>query len=741
MRDVSIGRVLAGGSLSALLAAGGLPAAAQTAEPAATEISEVVVTAQKRAERLIDVPAAVTTLDADTLTGQGALRFEDYQAQIPGLSTTQVAPGYSQINIRGVNTGSNQLSSTVSTYFGEVPTNSSTAAAVGNRLTPDPDLLDIARIEVLRGPQGTLYGASALGGVLKYVFVTPDLNEVRGQAQAGGVTVAHGGTGHVVRGAVSVPVVAGKLAIRVSGFHTEDPGFIDNVALGQKDVNSSLNRGGRVAVRWKPVDWLTLDASSVYQKRDNDGLPQISVNRDTLAPTFGRYEQSSPTREQIDTEYQLHSLVADADLGFATLTSVTAWGRQRTLFKLDYSDNLGVLLPTLGIPTPFVSLPVDNLVNKFTQEVRLASPTGRTVEYTVGGYYTNERSSSLNEGIGFLADGTAAPAPINPLQSVDLQNRYRETALFADVTLNLGERVAIEGGGRWSRNRQNSTEPLAGVLFGPLSGTVFTNKSAETAWTYAVSPQFKITPDWNLYGRVAKGFRPGGANLVLPGGGGPLTYGSDSLINYEIGTKASLLDRRATVSVAAFAIDWNDIQTTAKDAVGFNYLVNGGKATSRGVEAEARWSADGLTLSGNVSYTDTELRDAIAAVGAQKGDSLPYSPKWAGALEADYVVQTEGRLKPSIGAGLRYTGPRQAYFSLPTAGNPGDLRLAGYTLIDLRAGLAFDRYSLSLFATNVTDKRAILSASTEGANPFTGDGARATIVRPRAVGVLLSAGF
>lgn len=256
-----------------------------------------------------------------------------------------------------------------------------------------------------------------------------------------------------------------------------------------------------------------------------------------------------------------------------------------------------------------------------------------------------------------------------------------------------------------------------------------------------MSPQFKITPDLNVYARVAKGFRPGGANLVLPGGGGTPTYNSDSLINYEAGIKASLLDRRLSLSTAAFWINWKDIQTTAKDAIGFNFLINGGRARSRGIEGEARWNADGLNLGANLSYVDAETSEAIPAVGAQRGDRLPYSPRWSGALTAGYEFPVAGDIRPTIGGGVRYTGSRQAYYSLPTPTNPGDLRLPGYTLFDLRAGLRLDRYEVSVFAQNITDKRAILSAQTEGANPITGLDARATIARPRTIGVTIGAGF
>lgn len=717
-----------------------LPAAvASTSEARA---GDIVVTAQKRSERLLDVPASVTALSSDKLLSQGALRFEDYQAYIPGLSTTTVAPGYNQINIRGITTGANQLSATVATYFDDAPTNSSTAAAIGNRLTPDPDLLDIARVEVLRGPQGTLYGANALGGVVKYVFVAPELNDAHGQVQAGISTIDHGSNGYVSRAAVGAPIVRDSLGIRVSGFYTRDPGFVDNVTSGRNNVDHSTNWGGRVALLWKPTDWLSATASSIYQRRNTAGLPQETVFTPSLLPTNGRYKQAVSTDEFIRTRYQLHSLTLNADLGFGTLVSATSYGRQRTKLAFDDSPALGAALSAVGVPgVPYVSLPIDNDVKKFTQELRLASSTGQIIEYIVGGYFTHERSSSNNGGIGFLGSGEPAPAPINPLQQVDLRNRYRETAVFANGTINFTDRLSLQGGGRWSRNNQRSSEPLDGLFFGPLAGTVIAQKSAETAWTFAVSPQFKITPSWNVYARVAKGFRPGGANLVLPGSSGSPTYSSDTLINYEAGTKAALFDRRLTLSAAAFWIDWRNIQTTAKDAFGFNYLINGGRARSRGVEAEARWSARGLGVGANVSYVDAKLRDPIAAVGAQDGDRLPYNPRWSGAVTADYQLPTSGDLKPTIGGSIRRTGARQAYFSLPTATNPGDLRLGGFTFFDLRAGLRRGRYELTAFAENITDKHAILSAQTEFANPIDGFGARATIARPRTIGVTVGASF
>ena len=568
---------LALGAMTAQRAHAQAAASASTADNA-----EIVVTAQKRTERLVDVPVSITALRSDDLINKGALRFEDYKAFIPGVSSIAVAPGYNQINIRGINTGSNQLSSTVGIYFDEAPTNSSTSAAIGNRLTPDPDLFDVERIEVLRGPQGTLYGANALGGVLKYVLAQPDLNAAHGQAQAGISGVAHGDIGYLGRAAISAPIIEGVLGVRASGFYTLDPGFIDNTFNGRTGLSRSTNWGGRLALLWKPSSTLSIELSSLYQKRTTDGLPQETVSTTGFVPTDGRYRQYSPTNEFVNTEYQLHALTLNLDMNFATLTSATSYGRQRTRLAFDYSANLGTTLGLIGIPgVPYVSLPADNDVRKFTQEIRLASPSSSTIDYVLGAYYTHEKSSSLNGGYGYTATGALAPAPVNPLQNVNLRNTYEELAFFANATVHLSDRLSVQGGGRWSRNWQKSSEPLDGLLFGPLSGTVIDQRSAESAWTFAVSPQYALSKDWNVYARVAKGFRPGGANLVLPGGGGTPTYHSDTLINYEIGTKASLFGRRLDVSLAAFWIDWDNIQTTAKDALGFNYLVNGGRARSK----------------------------------------------------------------------------------------------------------------------------------------------------------------
>jgi outer membrane receptor protein involved in Fe transport len=727
---------LADGSAAALLGAlVTVPCAA--ADAPTGQLEEIVVTAQKRDERLIDVPLSVTALASDGLQDRGALRFEDYIAYVPGLSATALAPGYSQVTVRGVTTGINQLSATTGFYIDETPTNSSTSTALGNRITPDPDLLDIARIEVLRGPQGTLYGANALGGVVRYVLREPDLTSFHGEAQVGALAVDHGAVGPVVRGALNAPILAGTLAVRLSGFYTADPGYIDNVASGRKDVNKSTNAGGRLAVKWAPNERFSANFTSLYQKRKNNAFGTETVNNATRQPTDGDYRQNIYTDEFTDTKYSLNSLKLDWDVGFGNLVSVTSYGHQETSLSADISGLFG---PLLGVPG--VALPTGVDVKKFTQELRLASRPGGRVDYIVGAFYTHEDADTQNGATAYVARGVPAPAPINPLLDTPLLGSYRETALFANATLNPTDRFNVQVGGRWSHNEQNFTEALGGLLFGPLSGQTFTGRSSESATTFTVAPQYKITPDAVLYARVAKGFRPGGTNLVPPGGQGLVkpTYDSDSLLNYELGAKAATLGGRLNLALAAFYIDWKDIQTTAS-AGGFNYLLNAGKARSEGLEGEARWSSNGLTLGANLSYTDATTRDAIPAVGAQAGDPLPYVPRWAGALTADQDFALRDGVVASVGGSVRHTGSQHPYYSLATGTNPAGLTLDSYTLVDLRAGLRWQRYDVRLFVENLLDKHALLNLQTETANPLTGEGARATVARPRTIGLTLGMQF
>ena len=728
--------LIEGSALSVLGALAASPCVAADTPPTG-QLEEIVVTAQKRDERLIDVPISITALSSDGLVDRGALRFEDYMAYVPGLSATALAPGYSQVTVRGVTTGINQLSATTGFYIDETPTNSSTSTALGNRLTPDPDLLDVERIEVLRGPQGTLYGANALGGVVRYVLREPDLNDYHAQAQAGVLAVDHGDYGYVLRGAVDAPISAGTLGVRLSGFYTTDPGYIDSVSSGKDDVNESTNHGGRLAALWAPNDRFSALFTTLYQKRENDAFGTETVNNVTQKPTDGEYRQNIFTDEYVNTEYSLTSLKLDFDVGFGNIVSVTSYGRQETELAADISDAFG---PLLGVPG--VQLPTTVDVKKFTQELRLASRPGGRLDYIVGAFYTDEDADTGNGGLAYVAPGVPAPAPINPLLDVPLLGSYKETALFANATFNATDRFSVQVGGRWSRNEQEFSEELGGLLFGPLAGQKFTGDSSETATTFAISPQFKITPDTVVYARIAEGFRPGGTNLVPPGGAGIVkpTYDSDSLLNYELGLKAITLDNHLNLSLSTFYVDWKDIQTTAS-AGGFNYLLNAGEARSQGFEGEVQWTNDGLRLGANVAYTDATTQDAIPAVGAKAGDPLPYVPKWAGALTADQEFTLGDDLVATVGGSVRYTGSQHPYYSQATGTNPAGLELDSYTLVDLRTSLRRGRYDVSLFVENLFDEHAYLNLQTETASPLTGDGARATIARPRTIGLMFGAHF
>ena len=306
-----------------------------------TTLSEVIVSAQKREERQQDVPIPMTVLNPEDLVRNGQSRLTDYFATVPGLSLNSgaFAAGTQYLTIRGLSTGANQ-NSTVATVIDDVPTGSGSVLAFGNFTSPDIDPSDLARIEVLKGPQGTLYGADSLGGLIKYVTVDPSTAALTGRVEVSGVDVPEGGIGYGVRAAVNIPV-SDTLAIRASGFSRRDPGYVDNLTSGQTNVNSVDVYGGRLAALWRPSDDFSLKVSAILQQTDGNGTPyfdgQLSPNG-TLQPTLGYLKQTGePFANPYTTQEQLYSATLRAKVAGLDLVSVTGY----SVNKLDDWSDLG----------------------------------------------------------------------------------------------------------------------------------------------------------------------------------------------------------------------------------------------------------------------------------------------------------------------------------------------------------------------------------------------------------------
>jgi outer membrane receptor protein involved in Fe transport len=640
---------------------------------------------------------------------------------------------------------------------------------------------------VLRGPQGTLYGASSLGGVLKFVTNEPELGKMSARGRAGLEFVENAGTGYNFSGAVNVPL-GDIAAFRGSGFYRKNAGWVDasgspatltTVGLlpppfdgtvqvpGRtgKNINDSQVWGGRGSVLIKPTQELSVRLTAIAQHIESDA-PSYSAVDLSDHKRFKRQDIQDVFIEQPnELKYRLYNGTLSYDFGFANLTSSTSYSTSDQTFVLDLVPQYGTFvnlafgplhpgfplpLPGMGpapltdsVISPFQNQQTD--LNKFTQEVRLASPSNDKFEWMVGLYYTHEEGK-IDQLITSVDAETGQPFT-NPtlvnLGSARLDSKYKEIAGFTNMTWHATDRFDITGGARWAKNKQTANQ----VTSGPLAGVSDdTTKSDESVFTYSLSPRYEINDRTAVYARVAKGYRPGGPNVLPPTAPAtvPRTFGSDTLTSYEVGLKADF-GRRSSFDIAAYHLNWKDIQLfTIVDNFGVN--VNGGKAVSNGIEGSLNFRPiTGLTLGLNGAWTDAHLtEDTPPVAGGEDGDKLPYVPKLSFSMNADYDWHLSQSTSAFVGATFAYTGDQRDNFNF--FGVPPQRHVSDYAIVDLRGGVEFDRFTIEAYVKNLTNARAVTSLNTvddalTGANMVPFGGIYAALTRPRTFGLSLSAGF
>lgn len=694
----------------------------------AASMETVVVTAEKRAESVKEVPMAVTVLAEETLERNAQTNFADYISSVPGMSYSSAEPGHTTLILRGINAGG--VGATVGTYIDETPYGSSSALANGTITTPNLDTFDISRVEVLRGPQGTLYGSSTLGGLLKFVTNAPSTDGVAAKLEAGGVEMSDGNSGWSLRGMVNVPL-SDNVAFRVSAYHDQTPGFIDDTFRSLSNINQNRSDGGRASLLWNLNDDVSVRLSAIVQDLDvdADSAEDMKVVGSTYTPAFGKYKVQRLTNEFSTVKYRVYNGTINWNLGWATLTSSTSHDTFKDHLMTDATAVLAFVEGRLR-------------QEKFTQEVRLASePDSGPFEWLVGGYYTHE-SALLHQDVEIVPLGAS-------LLAVELPSKYIETAGFAALTYHLNSMFDVQVGGRYSHNSQSAIETVGGtpVAIGlPTTGNVF---------TWSVAPRVHLDDGTVLYARVAKGYRPGGPNALppVPHPGVPDSYAADSLINYEIGVKTDLFDGMVSVDADAFLIDWDDIQLLVVSG-GFGVNANGGKARSQGFEWNIGWHPlDQLAINFNGAYTDAHLTTDTdpLTVGALAGAPLPYAPRWGTSLDADYTFDQMDDVTPFVGLSWRYVGERHNGFSPPTVlGEPDQFRLGAYSTIDVRAGVDWNDYTIELYAKNLGNAAGITAFAGSGASGASVDPTRgvfppgtpngsAALIPPRTFGAVLRA--
>lgn len=700
------------------------------ATPAAVEeeytgISEVIVTAQKRAERAKDVPASVSVLGKRQLEDLHAGNLKDYAAYVPGLIVDSGGqPGESTITMRGLNPRGD--TTMVATYVDEAPLGSSNGYSAEASTSFDMMPYDLERIEVLRGPQGTLYGANSMGGLLKYVTRTPDLNDYEVRAGAELSTTKGGGKlGYIGRVGINAPLIPGELAVRGSFFHEQTPGYIDNYVTGAKDVNRGRQDGARLALLWQPSDAVSVKASATYQDGSSNGNGIVRLSKGALpgfATVGGELTNGNILEEPFKKRTLLLAASVNWDLGWADFVSATSFSKGRLRASMDYSD----LFKDAGL----AALNNRADLRRYTQEFRLASKPGK-FEWLAGLYYDDEFTRA-GQYLSALDPDTQIPVPgLDPLLRSSLRSSYREAAIFGNATYHFTEAFDVTAGLRWARNRQSLTQDAVGaILENPSTGPV-TGKSQDDVLTYAVSARYRLGTDYIAYLRVARGYRPGGPNPIFPGV--PSQVNADTIVNYEGGLKGDLLDHRLQLDLSVFRIDWKDVQLEAQTPDGsVSFGANGGTARSQGVEFSTLFiPVKGVQLGFNTAYTDAVLTEAVPTMGWANKARMPSAPRWTASVTANYETRVTDDWMLRLGGGYRYVGER--FNNVEGAENT--LLLPEYGVVDLNASLSNDRWTVGFFVRNAADRRVYTNSG------IVGDYVQGVVLQPRTIGVSLDATF
>ncbi|QSX73964.1 TonB-dependent receptor [Lysobacter arenosi] len=710
--------------------------AASAGGHSATELDKVVVTANKRSENIREVPSSISVITEESIENAHATQLSDFQATVPGLYiSTNGSPGKTKVSLRGVSPLSS--SATVGTYLDETPLGSSGIYQAANFFALDLLPYDIGRIEVLRGPQGTLYGASAMGGLIKYVSVAPDLSATEFRVGGGLSSVEDSGDlGWNARFGANVPLVDDRLGLRVSYAQNELPGYIDNSVNGEEDINSGKQTSARVAMRWQG-EAATLDLTAMRQTVDSDNNAQVALDPESLKPLFGDLTNNVFVDEPFYKDVDFYSATVNWNLGWADFVSATGYSESRSNQRQDSTIQFGGVADLLlGLPEPgSSSFDIGLDLDKFTQEFRLVSKDSGPFEWMAGVFYTKEDAVQNQVAKLNQLDGSPLPAPYDSIAGtlavMAIPSTYEETAFFANGAYNFTDDFKIGAGVRWARNEQDFSQNVTEGILLPIGDTP--NSSSEDVFTWSLSPQLQLSDEAMIYARVATGYQPGGPNVLVEGL--PSQVDSSTLTNYELGLKSLWLDNRVQVDLTGFHIAWEDIQV-ASVVNGVSGLVNAGKASSTGMELSTVFHAtENFQVGLNGSYTDAKLDESFPVIRASsppylveitsgaKGDALPYVPEWSWNATADYYLPLSNGWTAHFGGALRYVSERRNGTTTrqdildPSTAPPTllmsdvtlPLELDAYTVADLNAYISNENWTFRAYVKNVSDERAYQS--------------------------------
>lgn len=672
----------------ALVLAAFLPYAAfaQQTKESSEPSAEVIVTAQKRESSVQDVPFSVGVQTEEQIRQSGANNIVELSRNVVGLAIADLGPGQSQVAIRGISAGQvirdqPGVKEQVGIYLDESPI----SVAL---FTPDLDLFDLDRFEVLRGPQGTLFGSGSTAGTLRYITTQPKLGKFEGSAELGFSGISGGDTGGDVKGAVNLPI-GDKAALRVVGYYDRLAGFVDALQPNgsvKEDVNTGKKTGGRVALLFEPIENLKVAPRVVYQKLTTDGYPRADIWNILGDPTtnqpkdnFGDFQQFTQHREGIDDKFTLTDLKLDYDFGPVSLTSISSYTDRKVVVLRDASQLTGSITIDFGgtaadarLTSPLFDT---TKLKVFSQEVRVASNGNSAFDWLVGGFYQDidrhyGQSLPTPGYDAFLAsvgspDNPFFGAPVDDPFFSNLTYKLKQYAAFGEGTYHITDQWSLTGGLRYYDFKEDRVLIFAGAFVGVPGGTPpDPGKTDSNGFSPRGILTYRLNDDMQFNLQVARGFRLGGINdpinvplcsaedLAVFGNQG--TWKDETNTNYEIGAKMLLADRRVTFNISAFHSDIKDLQaTTTAGTCSSRIVFNVPKARSDGVEAElfARLNSNwDFGLSG--TYIDAALRSSVTSTdnngntvvvgGLAKGNRLPTAPRFQSAASLGYTMPVMG---------------------------------------------------------------------------------------------------
>ncbi len=657
---------------------------------AADRLEEVLVTARRREESLQDVPASIAVVSGSDLEAVGAQGYEDFVRMVPGLFMGGTS-NRSQINfaIRGISTstvgGANQP--TISVYVDEFQI-MDPFSAVG---VPNIHLTDIDRIEVLRGPQGTLFGSGSLSGALRILPNKPSTESMQASVSASLENITGGETGYGVDGMLNLPV-SDRAALRLVAYHRDHPGYVDNPTRKETDIDSGSTDGARLSARFELSDSTTLSSTLIYQLDKFDDGSTTFYDRSAGDVRTSYRLLSEPTRD----EFQAGSVTLQHDFAAASLTATVGHLKKDNSVVLDTSRTFA---PALGVPGTTARLAQQSDSKGTNAEVRLASLGDSRLSYVVGLYY-QKWEHEVTQLINVPAFEALVRAPWS--LSVLLDTPSTEKAIYGEATYKLTDTFELAVGLRAFRNNFKVDSTLDGVLNGGRKTSVIRDIS-ESSTTPRVSLSWKPSSTLNIYAQAAKGYRMGQANVAAAGI--PPTYDSDFLWNYEVGVKSAPTDG-LNLSVALFTINWEDIQIGLRTPQRFNYTGNAGKARSRGAELTLDWQpTPNLQWMTSAAWTDATLREDVAnlpqvsgVLGVKKGDRLPGQARFSMSNSMTYNWSIGANRDVFLRLDHQYVGKSYNTFT-----QAGALVMGGYNAFGAGAGVTLGATEVALRASNLGD--------------------------------------